>query len=138
MRRRTFLIAAAGIVRADPRQEVFDLFASMANGLSESNAQPFLAGLDPRMPGYQKLVADVQALVQQVEVLSSIDIIQDSGDDQHRTVQLGWSLRLTPKADTTATQVRRQQMIRCELEKQKKRWRVVSMEPAGFFAPPRP
>jgi hypothetical protein len=139
MWRRTFLVAtAAGILQADPRQEVYDLFASMANGLSESNAQPFLAGLDPRMPGYQKLVADVQALVQQVEVLSSIDVIQDSGDDQHRTLQLDWSLRLTPKADTTATQVRRQQMIRCELEKQKKRWRVVSMEPAGFFAPPRP
>jgi hypothetical protein len=139
MRRRIFLVAAlAGILQADPRQEVYDLFASMANGLSESNAQPFLAGLDPRMPGYQKLAADVQALVQQVEVLSSIDIIQDAGDDQHRTVHLDWSLRLTPKADTTASQVRRQQTIRCELERQKKKWRVVEMEPAGFFAPPRP
>jgi hypothetical protein len=136
MPRRAFLLAAiAGALPADAPHEVYELFASMAGGLSEGSAQQFLAAFDPHMPGYQKLAADVQALVQQVNVQSSVDVLQDAGDDQHRVVQLDWLLQLTVKG-AEGTLVQREQTVQCKLEKQKKKWRVVAIEPAAFFAPP--
>ena len=51
MRRRSFLLASfAWCVLADTRQEVYDLFATMASGLSEGNAEQFLRAFDPAMP----------------------------------------------------------------------------------------
>jgi hypothetical protein len=136
MLRRSFLLAAlTAALRADAQREVYDLFGSMASGLSEGNAQQFLGAFDSRMPGYQKLAADVQALVQQADVQSSVDVLQDTGDDQHRTVQLDWLLQLTVKG-AEGTLVHREQTIQCKLEKQEKKWRVVAIEPAAFFAPP--
>lgn len=136
MLRRGFLLAAlTGALRGDARQEVYDLIASMAGGLSEGNAQQFLRACDSRMPGYQKLANDVQALVEQADVQSSVDVLEDTGDDQHRAMQLDWLLQLTVKG-AEGTLSRREQTIQCKLEKQKKKWRVVALEPEAFFAPP--
>jgi hypothetical protein len=136
MRRRAFLLAVPAALRADPRQEIYDLFGSMANSLAEGNAGQFLQAFDPKMPGYQDLAASVQALVQQAEVHSTIDIIEDTGGARERVVQLDWLLQLTEK-QSSATAVRRQQTVKCRLVKPKRAWRVVSLEPLGFFAPPK-
>jgi hypothetical protein len=136
MRRRTFLLAATAALRADPRQEIYDLFGSMANSLAEGNAVGFLQSFDPKMPGYQELAANVQALVQQAEVHSTIEIIEDSGDARERAVLLDWLLQLTEK-QSSANAVRRQQTVKCRLVKPKRTWRVESFEPIGFLAPPK-
>ena len=137
MRRRTFLLAApTAVLLADPLREIYDLFGSMANSLAEGNAVEFLQAFDPKMSGYQELAANVQALVQQAEVHSTIEIIEDTGDARERAVQLDWLLQLVEK-QSSANAVRREQTVKCRLVKPKRAWRVVSFEPIGFLAPPK-
>jgi hypothetical protein len=135
MRRRLLLLAIlVPIVAADPRQEVYDLLGSMASGLSEGNPAQFLEAFDRSMKGYSELAANVRAVVQQSDVLSAIDLVDDAGDDQKRTVRVDWLLQLGDKQNS-ASVVRRQKTIEVKLEKQKRKWRVVSLEPRDFFSP---
>ena len=137
MRRRAFLAGlTAAALHADPRREIYDLFGAMANSLAESNAHRFLQSFDPGMPGYGQLSANVMALVKQAEIHSTIDVIDDAGDERERTVQLDWLLQLTEK-QSSANAVRREQVVKCRLVKSKRTWRVVSLEPIAFFAPPK-
>ena len=135
-RRLFFLVFAACSVLADPRQEVYDLLASMASGLSEGNSGQFLQAFDQSMKGYAEFAANIRALVDQTDVLSAIELVDDVGDAEHRTVTVDWLLQLADKQDR-AVVTRRQQNIKCRLEKQKRKWRIVSLEPLAFFAPPR-
>jgi len=136
MRRLLLLAFVASAVGADPRQEIYDLLGSMASGLSEGDAGQFLRAFDPSMKGYAELAANVRALVEQTDVLSAVELVEESGDEQHRNVTVDWLLQLGDKQNRAAA-ARRQQNIKCRLEKQKKRWRIVSIEPLEFFAPPK-
>ena len=73
---------------ADPRQDLYDLLGTMASGLSEENPEQFLAAFDRSMQGYAGLAANVRALIQQVEVMSTIELIDDSGDDSQHTMRV--------------------------------------------------
>jgi hypothetical protein len=136
MRRLLLLAFAASVLLADPRQEVYDLFGSMASALSEGSAGQFLKAFDPSMKGYADLAVNVRALVEQTDVLSAIELVEDSGDDQHHSVTLDWLLELKSKQDGAAV-TRRQQNVKCRLEKHQKRWRIVALEPLEIFSPPR-
>jgi hypothetical protein len=135
MRSRLFLLAfVASAALADPRQEVYDLLGSMASGLSEGNPGQFLEAFDRSMKGYAELAANVRALVAEADVLSAVELVTDGGDEQHRSVTVDWLLQLADKQNSVAL-TRRQQNIKIRLEKQKKKWRIVSLEPMEFFAP---
>jgi hypothetical protein len=136
MARRLMLLAIlASTVWADPRQEVYDLLGTMASGLSEGNAQQFLDAFDRSMKGYSELAANVRALVVQGDVMSTIEFIDDAGDGQRHTMRVDWLLQLADK-DHSALVVRRENTIEFRVEKQKKKWRIVSLAPLDFFAPP--
>jgi hypothetical protein len=122
---------------ADVSDEVFNVFQSIANGLSEGDAGPFVRALDPAMPGYQKLTDNVRALVAQTGILSAIEVLTEKGDAGHQDVQLDWFLEITGKGDPMSL-VRRRELVKCKLEKQKKKWRIVSLEPVSLFEPPKP
>ena len=137
MRRRAFLLSAAAAgLRADPRQEIYDLFGTMANSLAEGNAVPFLEPFDRGMPGYRDLAANVTALVEQAEVQSAIEIVREEGGAGEQKVDLDWMLQIIEKR-STANSVRRQQLVKCRLVKRGRSWRILSIEPIAFFAPPR-
>jgi hypothetical protein len=119
---------------ADPAQEVLDLITSAAASLSAGNTAAFLAAFDPAMPGYEKLRANVTALERQAEVQSSIDLVENAGDDRRRTVELDWVLRIRREQEATAS--RRQHRVKCRVEKSGRKWRIVALEPLEFFAPP--
>jgi hypothetical protein len=128
-----FLLAAAGS-RADTHADVVDLFASMAAGLSEDNAEAFLARIERTTPEYEKLKADIPALLSQAELTSSVSLLKDEGDDSKRVVDLDWFLEIRGKT-ADGPIVRRREVIHCTLEKHAKTWRVMSMKPADLFAP---
>jgi hypothetical protein len=128
------LLLAPIALLADPGQEVLDLFTSMATALSAGDATEFLRPLDRAMPRYRDLSANVTALVEQAEVLSSIEIVRNSGDAKQRTVELDWLLQVSSKQQGGPLE-RRHETVRCRLEKQKRGWRIVALEPVDFFAP---
>ena len=130
------LIFAALALGDDAGQEVFDLLGSVATALSAGDVPSFLAAFDRNMPRYQELAANVAALVRQADVTSSIEPQRNTGDDRERIVELDWLLEIRPKQETGPL-VRRRETVRCRLEKQKKKWRIVAFEPVALFAPPR-
>src|SRR5260370_6306944 len=128
--RRLFLMVtmSAMLVSGDTKQDVIDLFATMAAALSESNPRVFLRAIDPAMPGYSQLAADVNALATQNALSNSIVMAKQEGDDRSQVVELDWLLEITGKAESRVF-VRRETMVKCRGERQKKRWRVIAFDP---------
>jgi hypothetical protein len=119
---------------ADPAQEVLDLFTNLAASLSAGNAEEFMGAFDKSMPGYSKLRDGVTGLTKVGGIESSVEVVRDEGDAQHRTVEVDWRMRIKSNVDATAS-VPRQQTIQCKLEKKGRKWKIVSLDPVGYFAP---
>ena len=131
MRRRLFLLLPiATSLRGDAAQEIIDLFAAMAASLSASEPIPFFQAFDRRMPGYQKLVSYVEAMTTQYSIVCSMDPLSNEGDDRQRKVELDWLLQLSAP---NVPVVRRRQKVTCRLERQGKKWKIVSLDPIEFF-----
>jgi hypothetical protein len=123
-------------VRADTHADVVDLFASMAAALSDDNPSGFMRAIDHKMPDYDRLKTQIEALVQSYEVGSSVEPLGDEGDDSKRDVDLDWYLELRSRVPGGPF-LQRRSVIHCKLEKAGKHWRVVSLKPADFFDVPK-
>jgi len=134
-RRALLLVPLAARLRADSAQDVWDLFASMASALSAGNAIEFMNAFDPAMPGYEALRASVTALLSEADVQSSIELVEEEGDDRSRSVELDWLVHIVDRDDNTVAE-RRQERVKCHVEKSGKKWRIAGLEPLEFFAPP--
>ena len=135
-RRALLLVPFAARLQADSAQEVWDLLASMASALSAGNAIEFMNAFDPAMPGYEALRADVTALVSEADVQSSIELVEEEGDDRSRAVELDWLVRIVDRQDDAVAE-RRQERVKCRVEKSGKKWSIAGLEPLRFFAPAR-
>lgn len=140
MTRRVFLGGALAplVCVADAADETWTVVAGMAAGLAEDNAEAFLKPVDRKMPGYGTLDRNVRAMLDQAEAQSSIETLSNVGQDNARTLQLDWQLRLKRKnvADSAPRILTREEAVTIEFRKDGKKWLVVRIEPAGFFAPP--
>jgi hypothetical protein len=136
MTRRTAVLAfcAARALAADSAQEVWDVVTTLAAALGSGDAGEFLSMCDSTAPGYAVLRTNVSALVAQADIESAIDPVQNTGDDRAREMVLDWQLRLV---DRTGLQrvTRRSETVRCVLEKRGRKWKALSLDPVGFFAP---
>ena len=121
---------------AGDHEDVLDLFGSMTSALSEANAPLFLKGIDKSSTDYEKLATYVPALVAQGDAASSLEFLKDEGDGQKRDVEIDWFLELR-NVNPAGPLVRRREIIKCRLEKRKKKWRIVALSPVDFFAPPK-
>jgi hypothetical protein len=129
------LLTAAPLRGDDPAQEVWDLLTAMAAALGDGNAALFLRSFDSGMPGYEDLRVAVNALVVRAEVESSIDPVQNTGDNRRRTLEVDWTMRLVDRTGLEHITERRA-TVKCGLEKEGKKWKVVAFAPSNFFAPP--
>ena len=122
---------------ADTHAEIVDVFASMTAALSVDNAAEFMAAFDRDTPDYDKLKAQIGALLDAAETGSDIELVKDDGDESRRSVDLDWYLEMKSRAPGGGV-VRRRQVVHCDLRKEKKKhWRIVSISPLDFFAPAR-
>ena len=106
----------------------------MTAALTEVNVAEFMDAFDKNMPGYDDLQNRVTALVNQAEVTSSVEPIREAGDDTNRTIDLDWFLEVRSLINDGPI-VQRREVIHCELRKEKKKWKIVSLKPLDFFAP---
>ena len=138
---------ATAFACADAHDDIIDVFTSMAGALTDvtgngevtvrGNVPLFMSAFSKDMPDYGTLKTDVTALVMETEVSSSIQVVSDEGNDQKRTVDLDWVLQLQ-SLERDGPLVRRREVIHCEFRKEKKHWKIVSLKPIDFFAPPQP
>lgn len=135
-RRGLFLMALAGLARADSAGDARDAVARMAQALGDGQAAEAANMLDPGMPGYRDLRAAMESLLARADVQSNIDILSNAGDDRARTLKLDWHLRVDQREGPRATTAR-QVGVTCRLENRGGHWLITSFEPASLFALPR-
>src|SRR5580704_3066928 len=128
------LLVFATSLFADAPREIIDVFGAMAAALTDNNLPEFMGAFDKDMPGYGKLKTDVTALMTQANISSSIEPIKDEGDDTTHKVDLDWFLQVRSLI-AAGPIVNRREVIHCELRKQGKHWKIVSLQPMEFFAP---
>ncbi len=133
--RRAFLMALAAPLVADTRQEMVDFLAALAAALSEGNGLAFLDRVDHAMPEYHKLEQHILAITEQNEVTASIDVIKQEGDDHTQMLTLDWFLEIRSREQGGPLDSRRE-TVKCRVERQKKKWKIVALEPLTLFAPP--
>ncbi len=104
-----------------------EVFRAASEALANQDANAFLDQFDRKMPQYEKLRDEIQELfgVAQ-EIGSTIDVITDDGDDLKRTMELDWLLKIDNDDP-------RRQIVKCQVEKQGKKWKITALEPVEFF-----
>ncbi|HUO30244.1 MAG TPA: hypothetical protein VMU80_13570 [Bryobacteraceae bacterium] len=139
MQRRTFIwmmgAAAGAAYAADPQQEIFDLFTKIAGALSDDDPEMFVEAVDPNMPHFIDFRNDIASLAAQASLTNSIEVLSDKGDNTHRTEELDWFLEIVNNAPSHTVE-RRRAVLKFGLERKGKKWKIVSIEPLHFFAPP--
>jgi hypothetical protein len=133
VRSAVLICIAAVFASADAHDDVVEVVTSMASALTDVNVSKFMTAFSKDMPGYGTLENNVTALVKQGEVSSSIQTVSEAGDDQTRSVDLDWVLEVR-SLEQDGPLVRRREVIHCELRKEKKHWKIVSLKPLDFFA----
>jgi len=126
---------ASRAAAADPAQDAWDLILSLAAALGRNDAVGFLDLCDSSMPGYQDLRVNVAALVAQADVESGIDPLRNDGNDRARELEVDWTMQM---ADRTCLNraTTRHATVKVRAAKSGGKWKIVSIEPGGFFAPP--
>jgi hypothetical protein len=125
----------AALDSADAHDDVMEVLTSMAGALTEVNVAKFMQAFSKSMPDYDSIQNNVTGLVRQSEVSSAIEPVNEDGDDQTRNINLDWSLEVR-SLEQDGPVVQRRQMVHCQLRKEKKGWKIVSLQPLDFFAPP--
>jgi hypothetical protein len=112
--------------------EQMEVFRAVTEALANQDADAFLDQFDPKMPKYEKLRDEIQELFGMAqEIGSTIDVISDEGDDQKRMLELDWLLKIDNAEP-------RRQIVKCQVEKQGKKWRITALDPVEFFRGPVP
>ncbi len=134
-RRGLILALLAPALRADDSSDVWELLTQVAEALSEGNLDEFFAAFDRAMPDYQMLMANVSGLVREYEAGSTIEPLSEEGDGHTRMLELDWFLELVEQQDNTNI-TRRRDRVRVRVVKTGKKWKITSLQPITFFAPP--
>ena len=102
---------------------------------SSSRLLGFVQLFDPAMPGFDQLRNNVAGLLARGDVDLSVDLVSNEGDDRRRTIESEWTLDLVD-SNTGISILRRTGSIVCQVARRKQDWRIVSLDPPAFFAPP--
>ncbi len=114
--------------------EYSQVLASMASALAENRPELAMSDVSKDMPDYYRLRDNIEALLNQAEVVSSIDNMRE----ENGVVLVDWLLRIKLQAMDTSMEERHETVkIRFGQEGKKKKWKIVSLDPVDFFAPPK-
>lgn len=123
---------------SDPATGIKRLLLDASRSLQSANAALFMGLFDrASFDGYAALQEDIGALTAHRRIASSVSVGVPEGGPEQWTANVDWLLELTPKLDPGPVE-RRRQTLRVSVRKRGKRWRIVGLAPAGFFAPTQP
>lgn len=126
MLRRAVLVAVpAMFVRADERTDALDAIAPLASGLSDNNVGLLLESVPKDA---EELRTNLKALVAAAEVTSSVEVV----DADKGSAQLDWYLEIRSRATQSVIE-RRRGKVNIRFRRRK----LLALEPASFFAPPK-
>ncbi len=123
------LLIVAGLMAVGQNRppEQMEVFRLVSEALANQDAEAFFDQFDPKMPQYDKLRNEIQDLFGMAqEIGSTVDVIMDEGDELKRTLELDWLLKID-------TDEPRRQIVKCQVEKRGKKWKITALEPVDFF-----
>jgi hypothetical protein len=136
-RRAFLLLPAVRLLRAAVDEEIRDVLAVIASALADNNLLNVFAQFDPGMPQLSELRAHLEALTAQAAVASSIVVLEGAQEEDRYEAALDWMMEIRPLAVGARLEHRRER-VRCSFRKQRRKWRITSLEPVAFFAPLKP
>jgi len=126
-------IACADLAWAEPPADVLDLFREAADALANDDANAFLEKFDRNMTGYAAFRDEIVGLLASHDVGSTIELVNDEGDDQKRSLDLDWLLVISEKNSANGTNETRRKVLKCRIERQGRQWKITALEPLEFF-----
>ena len=118
-----FLMLAMAAVGQNRPPEQMEVFRAVTEALANQDADAFLDQFDRKMPQYEKLRDEIQDLFGAAqEIGSTIDVITMEGDK----LELDWLLKIDNAEP-------RRQIVKCQVEKQGKKWKITALDPVEFF-----
>jgi murein L,D-transpeptidase YcbB/YkuD len=109
-----------------------EVFRAVTEALANQDADAFLDQFDPKMPQYEKLRDEIRDLFGAAqEIGSTIDVITDEGSEQKRMLELDWLLKIDNAEP-------RRQIVKCQVDKRGKKWKITALDPVEFFKGPVP
>jgi len=132
MRWALFLMAAI-LLFAEPPAEVLDLFREAAEALANDDANAFLDKFDRNMAGYAAFRDEIVGLLASHDVGSTIEVVNDEGDERKRSLDLDWLLVISEKNSGNGQNETRRRVLKCRIERQGKQWKITALEPVDFF-----
>ncbi|MDX2152970.1 MAG: hypothetical protein SFV54_19665 [Bryobacteraceae bacterium] len=131
------LLASAALARADAAAEVREVFASLAAALTERDAPGFFAQFDEDFAGLDALRTNVEAMMDQAEVASSITFPEEPAEAAGRVTSLAdWAMNLRSRAAIQRLE-RRRALVTATFRTAGKRLKIAQLAPLTLFAPPR-
>lgn len=108
-----------------------------ADGREENYLSNLLARFDRAMVGYAQLEANLQALTSIWLVEPALQLTSNEGSDDRRSLEIDWVMTLTNPMDVGRS-LRKEETVKCVVERRGKRWLIVAFAPLEFLAPPGP
>jgi hypothetical protein len=131
--RLVIFLMTASLALAEPPADVLKFFRSVTETLANDDWRGFMGKFDRSMPGYATLQAEIEGLTAGQEIGSTIEVVNDEGDNQKRTLELDWLLLINDKGDAAAGQGSRRQIVKCTIERRGKQWKITALDPIEFF-----
>jgi hypothetical protein len=123
----SLLAASLTAVGQNRPPEQMEVFRNVSEALANRDTDTFLDQFDRKMPKYESLRDEIQELFGLAqEIGSTVDVITDEGDEHKRTLELDWLLKIDNDEP-------RRQIVKCQVEKQGKKWKITALEPVEFF-----
>jgi hypothetical protein len=113
------------------------LASRYADGRQEDDLPSLLSRFDRAMPGYAQFATDLRGLTSTWLVEPAVQLTSNEGSDDRRVLQMDWTMTLTDPQNS-GDSVRKQETVKCTVEKRGKQWLIVSLAPLEFFAAPPP
>jgi hypothetical protein len=108
-----------------------------ADGREENDLPNLFARFDRAMAGYPQLEANLTGLTSIWLVEPGIQLTANEGSDDRRSLEIDWTMTLTNPLDQGRS-LRKEETVKCTVEKRGKRWLIVAFTPLELFAPPGP
>jgi hypothetical protein len=106
----------------------------IAGALSNSDGPRFMDYIDKSAPAYEDIQTDVTALTAQNTIAASLDVLKESGDDQHVEALVDWYMQINSD-DMLEHATRRRMRVTVVERKIKGHWKVVSITPLSILDP---
>jgi len=108
-----------------------------AEGREDNDLPSLLGRFDRAMAGYAQLEADLKALTSIWVVEPALQLASNEGSDDRRSLEIDWVMTLTSPLDGGRS-LRKEETVKCVVEKRGKRWLIVAFTPLEILAPPGP